>query len=131
MSEATDPSELANRRKTTPVPIRLFGWFLILVGVAWAVHVLFFGGAFGFPRALWNGAMKLLAAISGWGFLQMRWWGPILYFAGFAAGTAVFFVAPPSAESLAVYMRPSSLAMLFVIPALVGGLVWYYRDSFR
>ena len=131
MSEADKPSEPTRGRKATPAPIRFFGWFLILVGVAWAVQILTFGGTFGFPRALWNGTSKLLAAVSGWGFLQMRSWGPALYFAGFIVTTAVFFVAPPSHEALSVYTRPSSLAMLFVIPAIVGGFVWYYRDSFR
>jgi hypothetical protein len=113
-----------------PLPIMLFGWFLIAGGVAFALSIAVTGGAFSPSRSAFNAASKLVGAVSGYGFLRLKRWGPILYLAGFAANTTFFYLVPPSQEALARYSTPTSLVMLFVIPSGVAVLTAKYWRRF-
>jgi len=107
-----------------PLSFRILGWIFIIGGLVYVLKIILAGSDFGIGRGTWNVFLKTLAILAGIGFLRLRKWAIYLYFGGFIAGTLSFYIFPPSEEALAFYSQPITLAMLFVVPAIVGIFVW-------
>lgn len=106
-----------------PIGIKVFGWFLIVSGVTFALAILLTGGSFSAVRSGFNAISKCISAVAGYGFLKLKRWAVYLYFGSFVFNTAFLYAIPPSAEVLEEYMRPTSLVLLFFVPVAVGTLV--------
>ncbi len=117
-------------RETAPLPVRLFGWFLIVGGLVYAAGIIATGGAFSPVHTAVSAVSKAGAALAGYGFVTLKRWGVFLYFIVYAANTTFFFVNPPSPAVYEAYTQPSGLVMMFLVPAAVAALVGRYWARF-
>ncbi len=114
-----------------PIPIKVLGWFLIVVSALFVAQILILGSAFTFPHMVFNVALKGAALVAGYGFLRLKKWAVLLYFGGIVVAILRMFVWPPSAEVGELATNPSALALGLVLPAIAGVLVAAYWERFR
>ena len=114
-----------------PVVVQAFAWILILGGIGSAIGIILSGGAFSPSRSAWNAVSKLIAAASGYGYLRLRRWGPVLYLAGYGLNILLFYwIWQPSETAVAQYSTPASVLIAAVVPAVVAILTGYYWKRF-
>ncbi len=86
---------------------------------------------FTLERNIWNCLTKGAAVACGFGLLGMRRWAVIAYFVLFAINVVLIYAWPPNQQAIEQYSEPSSIAMLFVVPAVVGAIVLPHWKNMR
>ena len=117
-------SESASKRQSTlrPVSITVLAWFLIVAGALFLVMKPLTWSEFTLERNLWNIFTKGAGLACGIGLLGMRRWAVVLYFGLFVTNCVLIYTWPPNQMSLELYSRPGSIALLFIVPAIIGAI---------
>lgn len=116
---------------TTPIPLQILAWLLIIGGSIFVLKIIFLGSDFTLARGSWNALVKFLAIVSGVGFLKLKKWAVYLYFGTFSIATAIFYIMPPNQQILEIYTQPSSSISLFFVPTSIAIIVWKYWNKFH
>ena len=115
--EALDNAKSTSRR---PVAITVLAWFLIVGAVLFLAMKPLTWPSFTLERNLWNVLSKSLAGVCGIGFLLMRKWAVVLYFAMFLINTLLLFAWPPTEGTVQHYSQPHIFALLLIVPGVVA-----------
>lgn len=115
--ETLEKSHSDSRR---PVAVTVLAWFLIVGAALFLVMKPLTWSSFPLERNLWNISSKLLAGLCGVGFLLMRKWAVVLYFAMFVVNTVLIFAWPPTEDAVEQYYQPHVFALLLIVPGIVA-----------
>ena len=126
-------SDTASERPSTlrPVSITVLAWLLIFAGALFLLMKPLTWSEFTLERNLWNTISKGAALACGIGLLGMRRWAVVLYFGLFAINCVLIYTWPPNEMAIELYSRPSSIAILLVVPAIIGAITLPHWNNMR
>lgn len=114
-----------------PRKITIIAWMSIVTGIAFLILKPFTWEEFTLERNLWNCLTKATSVACGFGLLGMRRWAVVTYFVLFAINTVLIYVWPPNKQTIEMYSEPQTIAMLFLVPAIVGAIVLPHWKDMR
>ena len=114
-----------------PRKITGIAWILIGSGLVILAMKPFTWQEFSLERNIWNCAVKFTAVVCGIGLLGMRRWAVVVYLGLFALSVVLIYAWPQSEAMTEQYSKPSTVALMFVVPAVFSAIILPHWDKMR
>ena len=114
-----------------PRTITVIAWILIAGGLVFLAMKPFTWQEFSLERNIWNCAVKFTAVVCGIGLLGMRRWAVVVYLGLFALSVVLIYAWPQNEAVIEQYSNPSTVALMFVVPAVFSAIILPHWDKMR
>lgn len=114
-----------------PRTITVIAWILIAGGLVFLAMKPFTWQEFSLERNIWNCAVKFTAVVCGIGLLGMRRWAVVVYLGLFALSVVLIYAWPQSEAVTEQYSKLSTIALMFVVPAVFSAIILPHWDKMR
>ena len=138
LKEISEPAESSGAKPQPKAaahvrPRRITGiaWILIGSGLVILAMKPFTWPEFSLERNILNCAVKFTAVVCGIGLLGMRRWAVVVYLGMFALSVVLIYAWPQSEAVTEQYSKPSTIALMFVVPAVFSAIIFPHWDKMR